>query len=65
MIDVDHGGADYAVSTHATWDLEAGSPGPLVYQRPELGAIEVSSAAPAVAFACSTATAGCSRMPEA
>jgi two-component system, OmpR family, sensor histidine kinase ChvG len=39
VIDVDHGGADYAVSTHATWDLEAGSPGPLVYQRPELGRI--------------------------
>ena len=39
VIDVDHGGADYAVSTHATWDLEAGSPGPLVYERPELGQI--------------------------
>ena len=36
VIDVDSAGADYAVQLGATWDELSGTPGALIYQRPEL-----------------------------
>jgi two-component system, OmpR family, sensor histidine kinase ChvG len=37
VIGVDRVGADYSAMLTATWDAASGTPGPFVYQRPELG----------------------------